>query len=85
MQNSNPKYSTDLGTLEKETEIDTFRSSGHGGQNVNKRDTAVRLHHGPSGFVVKEQGQRTQGQNRRIAFERLQKKLDNGHRLMLKE
>jgi protein subunit release factor B len=69
------KYSIDLEALEKETAIDFFRSSGAGGQNVNKRETAVRLRHIPSGIVVEVQEERTQGQNRRIAFERLTEKL----------
>lgn len=69
------KYSTDLEALEKEIETEFFRSSGAGGQNVNKRETAVRLRHIPSGIVVEAQEERTQGQNRRIAFERLQERL----------
>lgn len=70
------KYLTDLGALEKEVDIEFFRSSGAGGQNVNKRETAVRLRHIPSGIVIEAQEQRTQGQNRRIAFERLQERLE---------
>lgn len=70
------RYSTDLETLEKEVEVEFFRSSGAGGQNVNKRETAVRLRHIPSGIVVEAQEERAQGQNRRIAFERLQEKLN---------
>lgn len=69
------KYSIELETLEKETSIEFFRSSGAGGQNVDKRETAVRLRH-TSGIVIEAQDERTQGQNRRIAFKRLREKLE---------
>lgn len=69
------KYSTDRETLEKEVEEEFFRSSGPGGQNVNKRETAVRLRHLPSGVVVGSQEERSQYQNREIAFEKLIKEL----------
>lgn len=47
------------------------RSSGPGGQNVNKVSTAVTLRHGPSGFAVTVQDSRSQATNRQIARERL--------------
>ena len=52
-------------------EFSAFRSSGKGGQNVNKVSTAVRLVHRPTGLVVTSQEERTQGRNREIAERKL--------------
>ncbi len=59
-----------------ECDLETFRSSGKGGQNVNRRETAVRLRHRPSGIVVACQQERTQFRNKQIALMILRRKLE---------
>lgn len=65
----------DLHINPDDIDFEAFRSGGHGGQNVNKVSTAVRLKHKPSGIVVTTSVERSQLQNREIAMQLLRAKL----------
>jgi ribosome-associated protein len=68
-------YSTDPELLKRQVVIETYRSSGPGGQRKNKTETAVRLKHALSGITVIATEHRSQSLNMKLAFERLRERL----------
>ena len=69
------KSSLDLDALKKQVVVETFRSSGPGGQRKNKTETSVRLKHLPTGITVSATEHRLQSHNLKLAFERLRERL----------
>ena len=70
-----PDFTQSDEELLAECEVDVFCASGPGGQNVNRRETAVRLHHRPSGLVVHCHQERSQFRNKLLALEELRRRL----------
>lgn len=62
--------------LLRQCEVETFRSSGPGGQHVNKTESAVRLRHLPSGVVVTSQQERSQHRNKAICLLKLRQRIE---------
>ena len=69
------RFDTDPEVLKQQVIVETYRSSGPGGQRKNKTETAVRLTHLPSGMTAIATEHRSQAQNRKLAFERLRERL----------
>lgn len=67
---------TEVVLREGDVEISFFKSTGPGGQHKNKRETAVRVRHLPTGLTAVAAEERSQARNREVALERLAEKLE---------
>lgn len=77
-----PRYSTDPVEIEKNIIVETYRAPGPGGQRKNKKETAVKITHIPTGVTAVASERRSQAMNREVALERLKARLEqmNRHR-----
>jgi protein subunit release factor A len=75
LEGSPENPAVEIKRLQREVVIEVYRAPGPGGQRKNRKETAVRLKHIPTGITVVASERRSQALNREIAFERLQKRL----------
>jgi ribosome-associated protein len=75
MEGSPENSPVEMERLQRDVVIEVYRAPGPGGQRKNRKETAVRLKHIPTGLTVVASERRSQALNREIAFERLQKRL----------